>query len=189
MIPPISHYTGNRHSFMELENLYFWTATIKDWNQLLLYDSMKEIVIDSLNYLSDKKLITVYAFVIMPNHLHLIWEMNGLNGKEKPVGSFLKYTAHEFLKEMNKIGISQREYEIKSIQKKREIWIPNPMAIELYSKEVINQKMNYIHTNPLGYRWNLCENPEEYYYSSAKYYATGINDFSFLKDIREIIQI
>jgi len=34
----------------------------------------------------------------MPNHLHLIWKQNNMNGKETPQGSFLKYTAPEFLK-------------------------------------------------------------------------------------------
>ena len=39
-----------------------------------------------------------YAFVIMPNHIHLIWNMLDLNGKESPAGSFAKFTAHQFQK-------------------------------------------------------------------------------------------
>jgi REP element-mobilizing transposase RayT len=42
----------------------------------------------------------------MPNHLHLIWQQNKLNGKETPQGSFLKYTAHEFLKRLKGQGLS-----------------------------------------------------------------------------------
>jgi REP element-mobilizing transposase RayT len=39
-----------------------------------------------------------FGFVIMPNHVHLIWRTKELNGKETAQGSFLKYTAHEFRK-------------------------------------------------------------------------------------------
>ncbi|MEO8769999.1 MAG: hypothetical protein ABI402_07935 [Ferruginibacter sp.] len=54
---------------------------------------MKHIIIDYLKILSDEKKITMYGFVIMPNHLHFIWQQNMLNGKELPKGSFMKYTA------------------------------------------------------------------------------------------------
>ena len=66
--------------------------------QLLQQDSNKQLIIDYLKQLSDEGLNTVYAFVIMPNHIHLIWQQNKLNGKESPKGSLLKYSSHEFLK-------------------------------------------------------------------------------------------
>jgi hypothetical protein len=45
--------------------------------------------------------------------------------------------------------------------------------------------LQYIHNNPLQEHWKLAASPEEYYYSSAKFYATGIDDFGFLTDFRE----
>ena len=39
-----------------------------------------------------------FGFVIMPNHMHLIWRIKELNGKETPQGSLLKFTAHRFKK-------------------------------------------------------------------------------------------
>ncbi len=39
----------------------------------------------------------------MPNHIHLIWKQLNNNGKEMPQGSFLKYTAHEFLKKLKRL--------------------------------------------------------------------------------------
>ena len=59
---------------------------------------MKDIVIALLQYSRDKCKITVYGFVIMPNHIHLVWQIHELNGKEYAQGSFLKYTAHAFKK-------------------------------------------------------------------------------------------
>jgi REP element-mobilizing transposase RayT len=60
--------------------------------------SFKDIIVDSLLHRSSKGLIDVFGFAIMPNHVHFIWRMNKMNGKEKPFGSFLKYTAHQFKK-------------------------------------------------------------------------------------------
>ena len=89
-----------RKSYTAVNKIYFWTATIHKWMPLLECDLNKQIIVDSLKYLSDKELITIYAFVIMPNHIHLIWQQNDFNGKETPKGSLLKYSAHLFLQQL-----------------------------------------------------------------------------------------
>ena len=89
---------------MEIGEVFFWTATINQWQKLLLEHEYKQVVISSLEYLSNAEKIEVYAFVIMPNHVHLIWKTNELNGKETAQGSFLKYTAHEFRKMLRSEG-------------------------------------------------------------------------------------
>jgi hypothetical protein len=48
------------------------------------------------------------------------------------------------------------------------------------SKEKIEQKLEYIHNNPLHERWNLSDKPENYYWSSARFYMDDENDFNFL---------
>jgi putative transposase len=50
----------------------------------------------------------------------------------------------------------------------------------LYTKEVFEQKLNYIHFNPV--KAGLCSFPEEYYYSSANFYHSGIDIFGFLSN-------
>ncbi|MEZ4929073.1 MAG: hypothetical protein R2777_03570, partial [Chitinophagales bacterium] len=85
-----------RNSYIEFGGIYFWTATINNWYQLLDNNELKEIILQSLKYLVDNELVKVYAFVIMPNHIHFVWQLLKMNGKEKPSGSFLKYTAHKF---------------------------------------------------------------------------------------------
>lgn len=87
-----------RKSYIEVGGTYFWTATINNWQRLLQADEYKQVIVDSLEYLNNRGKIDVFAFVIMPNHIHLIWRLNENNGKETAQGSFLKYTAHEFKK-------------------------------------------------------------------------------------------
>ena len=70
-----------RKSHTSTGKIYFWTGTIDHWYYLLGDALNKETILDSLRTLSGKKLITMYAFVIMPNHIHLIWKLNNKNGK------------------------------------------------------------------------------------------------------------
>ena len=51
-------------------------------------------------------------------------------GKETPQGSFLKYTAHEFLKTLKHNGKS-KPYEVNAANKKHEIWQRDSLSIEM----------------------------------------------------------
>ena len=84
----ISDPNYERKFFIKIGEIYFWTATINNWNHLLKGDKYKKIITYSLRNLSKRALIDVFAFVIMPNHIHLIWRINSLNGKETVQGSF-----------------------------------------------------------------------------------------------------
>ena len=55
---------------------------------------------------------------------------------------------------------------------KYQVWTHENHAIQLYSNEVIQQKVDYIHTNPVHN--GLVEKPEDYIYSSAKNYVGEI---------------
>ncbi|MCH5596831.1 transposase [Niabella ginsengisoli] len=173
-----------RKSFLEHNEVYFWTATIHQWNPLMLADKYKDVVIDSLRYLSVAGKIDVYAFVIMPNHIHLIWRINEPNGKESPQGSLLKYTAHQFkkmLRSENNHALSL--YAVNASNKSYEFWQRDSLATPLYTHKVALQKLKYIHNNPLAEYWQLAKDPCDYKYSSAPYYELDKKNFNFLKDL------
>lgn len=170
-----------RKSYSTTDKIYFLTATIHKWFPLL-HDENKKIITCYLKKLRSEGLITVYAFVIMPNHLHIIWQQNKLNGKETPQGSFLKYTAHEFLKSLKNEGLSYL-YEVNEANKKHEIWQRDSLSIEIYSRHVAIQKLDYIHFNPVSKKWNLAKDDLDYYWSSARFYESGIDEFGFLSNL------
>src|SRR5215210_5897255 len=53
----------------------FFTATILEWKHLLKPDKYKNILTNSLDFLVSEKRAAVYGFVVMPNHMHLIWHI------------------------------------------------------------------------------------------------------------------
>jgi putative transposase len=114
----------------------------------------------------------------MPNHIHLIWEQNKMNGKEIAKGSFLKHSAHAFLKLLKENGISSL-YEVNAANKKYEIWQRDSLGIEIYSREVAKQKLDYIHFNPLSGKWLLAKDDLSYHFSSARFYENGVDEFGF----------
>jgi putative transposase len=68
-------FTSKRKSHMLNNEIYFWTATIRKWNHLLKHKAFKEIIVGSLKYLVEHNKIEVFGFVIMPNHVHVIWRI------------------------------------------------------------------------------------------------------------------
>jgi putative transposase len=168
-------------------NLFFYTATIYKWYNLLAKDDTKQIVISSLRYLVREKRITVYAFVIMPNHIHTIAaiSMEDEQTKESPFAALLKFTGHAFKKYLKNYPAALAKFEVKSKDRNYRFWQDRSKYIELFSRDVIMQKMAYIHNNPLQEKWSMAEFPEDYEYSSARFYETGIDKFGFLEHIAE----
>ena len=135
---------------MQPGHVYFYTATIKDWHKTIQEHSLEPIIIETFQFLVRQKLIAVYGFVIMPNHIHLIWEMLQMNKKETPVASFMKFTAHQFLEKLRSKDIKTlKPYEVDWINRKHNFWQRDSLALELYTEKVLVQKLHYIHVNPL----------------------------------------
>ena len=137
-----------RKSHIDIGDMYFFTATINSWYKLLNEDAYKQVIIDSLTYLNNKEIVSVYGFVIMPNHIHLIWEIHKLNGKETAQASLLKYTAHTFktmLLQNNPTMLQQ--FAVVAHNKKYEFWQRDSLAFKLLKRETAIQKLNYIHNN------------------------------------------
>ena len=177
---------NRRKSYMEPGEIYFWSATINNWQMLLYRDDFKDIVMDSLMFLSKKGKIDVFAFVIMPNHIHLIWRINEKNGEESSHASLLKHTAHAFKKKLLSFRPDELiKYSVSASNKEYEFWKRDSLAIHLFSQDIAFQKLDYIHANPVSGKWKLVRDFCDYKYSTARYYHLGIKDFDFMKDLRE----
>ena len=159
----------------------FFTATILNWIPLLNSEKHKKIIVDSLSYLVEKGRCEVYAFVIMPNHIHLIWRMGGKEKQSDLQRDFLKFTAQQLRFSMidNDSKMLSR-FEVDKCDRKYQIWQRRPLSIDLYSSDVFEQKLDYIHANPVQGKWELVKDYVDYKYSSASFYELGRTRFDFL---------
>ncbi len=122
----------------------------------------------------------------MPNHIHLIWDILKANGNESASASFTKFTAHQFKKYLSLHHQSLlNKYLTDKIDRNYQFWKRDPLAIPLSTDDVLMQKLDYIHDNPIKEKWNLCKHPEDYRWSSASFYHSGYDEFEFLRDFRD----
>jgi len=174
-----------------ISNIFFSTATILKWKPLLKDDTYKNILIQSLQTLTKLKRLMVFGFVIMPNHLHIIWAEND-NGniyKESAQAAFFKFTGHQFQKKMKSENEEQLNlFLVNSADRKYQFWQRNTLDIEIISEKMFEQKLNYIHNNPLQPYWRLAERPELYSWSSARFYLGTGRSLIPLSDARELME-
>jgi putative transposase len=168
-------------SFRKTSDVSFFTATNLNWLKLLEDDEHKNIVINSLKYLSDNKRVSVIGLVIMPNHIHIIWQILEPHKNENVQRDFLKYTAQQIKwKLVNKNSPLLDDILVNAKDRRYQLWERNPLWFQLDNTDTLLQKLNYIHNNPCQAKWLLAEKPEDYKYSSAGFYLSDKNDFDFL---------
>jgi REP element-mobilizing transposase RayT len=82
------------------EYAHFFTATNLEWKKLLLPDRRKDVMIESMRFIVADKCVIIYGFVLMPNHIHIIWQMLAGKKRDEVQRDFLKHTAQEIKKEL-----------------------------------------------------------------------------------------
>jgi putative transposase len=163
----------------------FLTGTILNWKHLLAADKMKSVIIDSLQWLVQNKRCTVNAFVIMPNHIHLIWKIADGYGRSDVQGAFFSFTAHTFKKILKENPAELEQYKVQDADRNYQFWERNPLVKECYSQAFFLQKLDYIHHNPCQPKWKLAELPENYQWSSASFYELQDLRFPWLTHYNE----
>jgi REP element-mobilizing transposase RayT len=159
----------------------FFTATILEWKQLLLEDDFKDIIIDSLRFLKNEGSIVIYGFVIMPNHIHFLWHIQDGFKRENIQMRFLKFTAQKMkfrLIDTNDDRLAN--FKVNAFDRQYQFWERNALSVDLWSRPVFVQKLDYTHNNPMKVKWKLALSPEDYRYSSAKFYVKGVDEFGLL---------
>ncbi|MNK24600.1 Transposase IS200 like protein [compost metagenome] len=162
----------------------FLTATILNWQHLLSAD-FKKIIVNTLSWLVKQRRCKIYGFVIMPNHIHLLWKIEDGFDRANVQGALLSFTAHEFKKCLRGNEMLLENYQVNLIDRSFQFWQRDCVVKECWGEEFLKQKLDYIHNNPLQVHWNLSDFPENYYWSSASFYESGESPFEFITYYKE----
>ena len=118
----------------------YFTATNLEWKKLLQPDKYKNIIIDSPRFLGNHERMRLYAFVIMSNHIHLIWQMCAGIDPEAVQRDFLKYTAQTIKADLTKNHPAVLEcFRVNAKDRTYQFWERNPLSIELRTHSVFLQ--------------------------------------------------
>ena len=86
-----------------------------------------------------------------------------MNGKEFPKNSFEKFTAKSLVAKMIAAHDSAlKNYVVDVSDRSHNIWLRDPLAIKIFNLEMLVQKMDYMHLNPIQPHWLLCNQHAEY---------------------------
>jgi hypothetical protein len=125
---------------------------------------------------------SVAGYVIMPNHLHVLLQLShsgtSLNQLVSEGKRFMAYGIVKGLKNNNEVDLLQELQKSVSLKKKlkgqvHEVFKVSFDARLCYSEAMVEQKMDYIHHNPVSGRWNLVDDYASYPHSSAGFYELG----------------
>jgi putative transposase len=174
-------------SFHDPFHLYFITASVIDWKHLFITPEYANIPLNSLAWLQQQKRILLFAYVIMPSHLHAVIKPEQATIAET-LQQFGSFTAHEILKKLrtsNQLDLLNVFHQNRRDQRhEHSIW-QDIQAKNIYSIDFLQQKLEYIHQNPVAKEWKLVNDRADYLYSSAGYYDYGRKPIIEITDINE----
>jgi hypothetical protein len=76
----------SRYTISEARAPHFLTCTVVNWLPLFSNPALVEILLDSWRFLHDQGRLTLYAYVIMENHLHLVGAAEQQSGEKGVCG-------------------------------------------------------------------------------------------------------
>jgi len=161
----------SRYKFDLEQGLYFITSSIVEFLSVFTSDPYFRIITNSFSYCRQNKNIKIFAYVILENHFHLL--ISGVN-LTNVIRSIKRHTAREIIKQAEKEKNLQLLNSFKYFKKRYknesnyQVWQEGAHPQYIFSLEMLEQKMDYIHYNPVSR--GLVENPEDWLYSSARNY-------------------
>ena len=170
---------STKYRFIEDRFPHFITLTLVEWIDLFSRERYKEIIIKNLEYCIKEKGLIIHSYVIMSNHLHLIVNVSRETEISTLIQNFKRYTAKALYDTLKLNSLESRRnwmlWIMESQGKKSssninyKVWIHENHPVILDSNFILEQKVNYIHENPV--RAGICYTKEDYRYSSARQYA------------------
>lgn len=177
---------SDKYKIFENDSQYFVTMTTVGWIDIFTRKELKLLIVDSLKFCHKNKGLNIYAWCLMPSHLHLICGTEKGYSLSDVLRDFKKYTSKAIVKTIPEIGESRREWMLnlfheycKHLKRNQQykIWQDGNQAKIIYSPGFFYEKLNYIHNNPVDDM--IVQNPEDYLFSSARNYA----DMDYLLEV------
>ncbi|AKQ46253.1 transposase [Rufibacter radiotolerans] len=163
------------------DGIYFISIATVEWVDVFTRREYCEIIVDSLRYCIEHKGLVLHAWVIMPNHHHLI----ASSTDDKPLAAILrdfkKFTATKLLTAIHENPQESRKRWLQWIFESngrrnpnnthQQFWQHSNHPIELDTILLMGQKLGYLHQNPV--EAGFVEEASHWIYSSAADYAGG----------------
>jgi len=167
---------------------YFFTASVVEFLPVLRPISVKESIFRACEFYRDEYATKINAYVIMPEHIHLI--IRSESGES--VRKFMQHSLRKISRGVvahtqsalsgratgseaeRRLGVFRMHARGAAVHR---VWKERAKGVAIYSHKVMKQKLDYIHANPL--RRGLVKDAADYLYSSHRNYY--LNDHSIFR--------
>ncbi|MDA3952621.1 MAG: transposase [Bacteroidales bacterium] len=169
---------SRKYKFRDQEKAYFVTFATVNWVDVFTRRIYKDILVNSINYCINEKGLIVYGWCIMSNHVHMIiaTDKDDLQDIMRDLKSFsskeILRTIAENQQESRKewmLWMFERKGKKNGNNSKYQFWQQHNQPIVLSNLIIFEQKLNYIHNNPV--KAGFVDSDEQYLYSSARDYS------------------
>jgi len=172
---------SRNYKFQNERGVYFVSFSVVQWIDVFTRVEYRDIVLDILRFLCLNKGLEIFGWCIMTNHVHLVYRSIGLHRPEIILATLKRFSSRKLIEAIQSNPVeSRREWLLSRFQaaahqssnvSRFQFWRHDNHPIELWSPAVIDEKLEYVHNNPVEAGWVL--QPEHYLYSSAIDYAGG----------------
>lgn len=150
---------SSKYKFTDKEAIYFTTSTVVGWTDIFTRDIYRGILLDSIRHCQLYQGLKIHAWVLMTNHLHLICSCKPGNDIAMVLRNMKSFTAKELInavinnlkesRKENMLNVFESEGKKSSSNFRFKFWEHENHPVMLDSTEVFNQRLNYIHQNPV----------------------------------------
>lgn len=160
-----------RYKIVDDNYAYFITSTVIEWIPIFTSEKYYNILIDTIKFYQLHNKLEIFAYVILPEHFHMIMRCKEL---KKNVQLIKMYSAKQIIKELKadnnisvleKLNLFKKSYKVNSDY---QIWQEGFHPQVILNEKMYEQKMNYIHYNPV--KRGLVAEITDWKYSSAGFY-------------------
>lgn len=171
---------SRKYKFHNPDGAYFITFAVQCRVDVFTHNEYKDILVENLAYCQKNKVLELYAWCIMTNHVHLIARAEEGHSLSDIIRDYKKFTGKAVIKAISENPReSRKEWLVKQFEnvEGNRFWRAGNKPVELWSNAVIAEKLTYIHQSPV--EEGLVFRAEDYVYSSA-------NDYAGVKGILDI---
>ena len=181
---------SEKYKFYDNSQLYFISFSVIHWIDVFIRNEYKYELLTSWEYCTKNKGLQIYAWCIMPSHVHMI-----ISSSKNPLSDIVRdmksYTSSRLRKVIeNNHTESRKDWMLKmmykagiqnSNNKDFQFWQQTNHPIELNSNYLMDQRLEYIHNNPVVA--GFVDEPEDWLFSSARDYCgkKGLIDIKIIE--------
>ena len=163
--------------------IHFWTISCYQRLPFFTRDCMREVVVSGLRQLQLRHEVCLIAYVVMPEHVHVVLLPHG-RGRADPmpietlfatfkrhVGYYGKQVLREVWRQEHRLWTSSLNGWAHDERGSRSLWTTRGYDFNVTQQAKLCEKIDYCHKNPVTRR--MVERAEEWKWSSYRFYEFG----------------